>query len=353
MSEVVAARVAELTGVARADVRVRARPPIDHQSNQLHDVWFGRRHLIAKEFLKSDEFTTAPVHEYRALELLAPLDLAPRPVAIEPEPRPPLGPLVLYEFMPGTMWDRRRPAADDLARLAELWLAMHRVPTEGLWVSRGHGRPAADAEHWLRASFRAYGQWVEAEFPEGRRGLDLCLELLERRRSVGQELDAHEPVACFCRADTRFANVIARPDGRLGMVDWEDSGLRDPAKDLADLATHPNQEDLLGPGDLMAFLGPYLAERERLDPGLERRAQLYLAAFPVFWLAVLIGTGVRRAAAGALAGWRVNGLPTNERLRRYLARATSWPSADFSAELAALGSLRFFPDQPSSESAVS
>jgi thiamine kinase-like enzyme len=28
----------------------------------------------------------------------------------------------------------------------------------------------------------------------------------------------------FCRADPRFANVITRPDGRLAMVDWEDSG---------------------------------------------------------------------------------------------------------------------------------
>lgn len=346
VSDLLAARVAALTGVARGDVRVRARPPIDHQSNRLHDVWLGQRHLIAKEFVKADEFTTAPWREHRALERLARIDIAPRPVAIEPEPRPPLGPLVLYEFMPGTMWDRRRPTADDLAQLAEVWLAMHRVPTEDLWASRGHGRPAAESEQWFREGLQAYGRWAEAEFPEGRRGLELCLELLERRRDVGRELDAHEPVLCFCRADNRFANVIARPDGRLGMVDWEDSGLRDPAKDLADLATHANQEDLLSPDDLRAFLGPYLAERGRLDPGLERRTQLYLAFFPLFWLAVLLGDGVRRAAANGLSGWRVNGMPANQRLRRYLARAASWPSADFSAELKALGSLRFFPDQP-------
>jgi aminoglycoside phosphotransferase (APT) family kinase protein len=223
---------------------------------------------------------------------------------------------------------------------------MHRVPTEELWDSRGHGRPVAEAEEWFRERLGAYGRWAEAEFPEGRRGLDLCLELLERRRIVGQELDGHEPVLCFCRADTRFANVIARPDGRLGMVDWEDSGLRDPAKDLADLATHANQEDLLSPGDLRAFLDPYLAERGRLDPGLERRMQLYLALFPFFWLAVLVGNGLRRAAAGERGDWAVTGLPANERLRRYLARAAGWPASDFSGELAALGSLRFFPDQP-------
>ncbi|HEV8635444.1 MAG TPA: phosphotransferase [Chloroflexota bacterium] len=346
MSDVLAARVAALTGVARGEVRVRARPPIDHQSNRLHDVWLGERHLIAKEFLKADELATAPVREHRALELLAPLDLAPRPVAIEPEPRPPLGPLVLYEFMDGAMWDRRRPTRDDLARLAEVWLAMHRVPSDDLWASRGHDQTPAEIEHGFRERFQAYGRWAEAEFPEGRRGLELCLELLERRRGVGRELDTHEPVACFCRSDNRFANVIARPDGRLGMVDWEDSGLGDPAKDLADLATHANQEDLLAPDDLRAFLVPYLAERGRLDPGLERRMQLYLALFPLFWLAGLLEGGVRRAAAGGLSGWRVNGLPANQRLRRYLARAASWPATDFSADLAALESLRFFPDRP-------
>jgi hypothetical protein len=128
------------------------------------------------------------------------------------------------------------------------------------------------------------------------------------------------------------------------MVDWEDSGLRDPAKDLADFTTHAEQEDLLAPLDLRAFLDPYLAARAPLDPLLPRRYALYLAAFPIFWLALLLAAGVHRATTGALNRWQVNDMPPNQRLRRYLARAIAWPSDDFSAILAALEALQFFPD---------
>jgi hypothetical protein len=131
----------------------------------------------------------------------------------------------------------------------------------------------------------------------------------------------------------------ARPRHRSG-------GPHDPAIDLADLTTHADQEDLLAPSDLRAFLDPYLATRVPLDPHLPRRYGLYLAAIPIFWLALLLATGVRRATADALARWQVNDLPPNQRLRRYLARAAAWPAVDFSAELASLESLRFFPDVP-------
>jgi aminoglycoside/choline kinase family phosphotransferase len=148
---------------------------------------------------------------------------------------------------------------------------------------------------------------------------------------------------CFCRADARFANVIRRPDGRLGLVDWEDSGLRDPARDVADLLTHPNQEDLVAPEAWDSFLQPYLAGRAAVDPQLARRVQLYLAIFPLYWLATLLGRGMRLAAADGLDGWTVNGLPANVRLRRYLARALAWPQADGAPWLARLEGVTFLP----------
>jgi aminoglycoside phosphotransferase (APT) family kinase protein len=344
LNELLAPRLAQLIGARTADLRVRPRPPLAHQSNRLYDVWIAGRHLIAKEFLKPDEFATAPLREHRALERIAPLDIAPQPVALAAEPQPPLGPVVVYEFLEGTSWGRGLRSAAELAALAELWLVVHRVPTDGLWPSRSNATSLAAMEPWFRERFAAYGRWADAEFPEGRRGLELCLERLDRLRPVAAELAELPAVRCFCRPDARFANVIARPGGRLAMVDWEDSGLRDPAIDLADLTTHAEQEDLLAPPDLRAFLDPYLAARAPLDPHLPRRYALYLAAFPLFWLAGLLAAGVRRATTGALATWGVNDLPPNQRLRRYLARATAWPSDDFSAELAALESLRFFPE---------
>jgi hypothetical protein len=110
-----------ITQAARVDsARITPfRPPLDHQSNRLYEVWADDRHWIVKEFLKPAEFSEAPLREWWALELLAPLDIAPRPVLFQPA-SPPLGPLVVYEFMEGQMWDRRKPTAMDLAQLAEV-----------------------------------------------------------------------------------------------------------------------------------------------------------------------------------------------------------------------------------------
>jgi hypothetical protein len=114
---------------------------------------------------------------------------------------------------------------------------------------------------------------------------------------------------------------------------------------VADLLAHANHEDLVPAEAWEAFLQPYLAVRAPLDEGLRRRTHLYLAAFPLFWLHLLVREGLRRAAAGGLTGWDVNGLAANERLRRYLARGEAWPAGDFAGRLESLAELPFFPDR--------
>jgi len=52
----------------------------------------------------------------------------------------------------------------------------------------------------------------------------LSLEALDRSLINARRFVSTDKPLCFCRSDARFANVIARPDGRLGLVDWEDSG---------------------------------------------------------------------------------------------------------------------------------
>lgn len=345
MHEALAAIVARATGLDPAAVHIAPRLPLDHQSNRLYDVWASDHHLIAKEYLQPDEFCDAPIREYRALELLRPLHIAPTPVHYEPSTTPALGPIVVYEWMEGEMWDRHRPTETELAQLADVWLRMHTVSVEGLWPSRGYDRPLHEVETSFRARFQTYAGWVEAEFPAGQPAVDLCFTVLHRCRSVIDELAGCDPLLCFCRADPRFANVIRRPDGRLGLVDWEDSGLRDPARDLADLVTHANQEDLLSPDEWQAFLQPYLAVRGMLDPNLLHRTHLYLALFPIFWLAILVSRGVGLAHTGQLANWTANDLPINQRLRRYLVRALAWPAIDFSSQLETLMDVQFFPDR--------
>lgn len=333
--------VAHALSVSPDNVTITERPALEHQNNRLYDIRAGERHLILKEYLKPDEWEDAPRREYGALQLLAPLDIAPRPVFYEPADAP-RSPLVAYAFMQGEMWDRCRPTSVQLAQLAEVWLKLNSLPTQGLWPSRGLGS-LLEAETRIHGRFQTYAQWARAEFPSGQRAAEMCLRVLESRHSAIVQLEQAEPVLCFCRADPRFANVIQRPYGRLGLVDWEDSGLRDPACDLADIMTHPNQEDLLSPEAWQSFVQSYLSARIPLDSDLPQRMKLYQAIFPIYYASVIIGLCLARLQTKTLAGWTANTLPPNQRLRRYLARAQAWPNNDFSEQLASLQNLEFFP----------
>jgi hypothetical protein len=331
--------IGQALSLPASTIHITPRPALDHQSNQLYDVWLNGRHCILKEFLKPEEQAIAPVREYGALERLASLDIAPQPVFYDPA----LGPYVLYEFMAGEMWDRRRPVPSELARLADLWLQVNAISAEGLPMSRGYEQPLAAAAARFAAAFQSYAAWAEAEFKPGQRAAEWCLRILDDRRDIGRQLDQLTPVFCFCKSDQRFANVIQRPDGRLGLIDWEDSGLRDPARDLADLVTASNQEDLLSFDEWQPFLQPYLAARSQHDQALIERMQLYLAVFPIFWLAIFANLGVQRVQSGQLSGWTANRMPINFRLRRYLARALAWPAMDFTVQLETLADIEFFP----------
>ena len=340
--ETLAALVSQVTSLPRTQIRLSLRPPLSIQSNRLYDVWAGDRHLILKEYLKEPEFEDAPRREYNALQLLEPLDIAPRPLYRQP-PKPTLGPVVLYEYMEGHMWDRKRPSAHELGQLAELWLQVNALPTEDLWLSRGYERPLSDLLTRFHTVFCAYQDWTETTYPPARRAAGLCLDLLEKCTPVVHELEHSEPHLCLCRSDPRFANVIARPDGRLGLVDWEDSGLRDPARDLADILLHPNQEDLLEETEWRAFTEPYAAGRSQTDPGMADRAHLYKLLFHAFWLVALIRSGLERVKTDRLCGWHVHEMEANERLQRYLARGWAWPKTDLSNELGSLNKVAFFP----------
>jgi aminoglycoside phosphotransferase (APT) family kinase protein len=341
--------VARLVGCSLAGVQVELRASLEHQSNRLYEAWADGRHLVVKEYLKLEEFSTGPIHEHRALELLAPLDVAPRPVGIEEEHDPDGGPLVVYEYLDGEMWGRRKPSSEELRALAEVWLKVDSVSAQVDWEARGTNHTVAARYARFDTRMRAFRAWTEAVFPSGGPAALRSLGVLDRRWPEVRELDwcsGQGIRRSFNSADERFANVIRRPDGRIGLVDWEDGGLGDPARDVTGLLLHPDQEDLVSAEEWRAFLEPYLAAMVPRDRLLPRRIELYEAISPMFWLSVLFQEGLRRAEAGTLAGWTVNGLPPNVRLRRYLARALAWPDGDFEAELVGLGDMVFFPTEP-------
>ncbi len=336
-------RIGAALGVAPLDVHLALRPPLSYQSNRLYDAYVADRHYMVKEFLKPAEFAEAPVREFEGLQLVSSLDVAPQPLLWQPHSAN-TRPFVVYEFMEGEMWDRRRPSSADLEQLSALWLVINSRTGDRLWISRSFEMPLSAQLDWFAGVYHRYGEWAEANFPPGSQAASLCLFVLQERAAVILELSEETPPLRFCRADARFANVIARPDGRLGLVDWEDCGLRDPALDLADIITAPNQEDLLTWDDWQPFVQPYLQGHVLQDTGLERRMQLYLALLPLAWLGWLLRAAFSRAQENQLQDWESHQMPANQRLRRYLARASAWPNLDFNPELEELEEIRFFPE---------
>jgi len=241
------------------------------------------------------------------------------------------------------MWDRRKPSPAELSQLAAMWAALHALPVKGLWFSRGTARRFAEAHQQMQQHILGYADWCKAHFPPGRRTAERCLKLLEERGPLLETLEINPDKLCFCRSDPRFANIITRPDSRLGMIDWEDSGLRDPARELADLLAHANQEDLLTWDEWQAFVQPYLEARQGTDPELWARTELYLVAFAFYWLMLLTRQGMQASAQGRLDSWMVNGLPGRVRLQRYMARLLAWPAFDAEPWAEEAAGMPFFP----------
>jgi hypothetical protein len=333
---VVREAIARATGSDVRSLTVRRRTLMPHQANRLYDVWAADRHLIAKEFL-SDAERNGPSNEYRSLHLVRPLDIAPRPVFFDPS----VGPVFVYQFMDGDMWDRRVPSALELEALADLWVDLQALPVEGLWVALGQAQNSPTLVRRLRAPIERYVGWAASRGAARREASDVAAAVLERGLGVGLPLIPDAAPLSFCRSDPRFANVIARPDGRVGLVDWEDAGLRDPARELADLLNHPNQEDLLRPAEWQLFLDRYLPSRAA-DAGFGERLRGYLALFPVWWLGLLLAEGMRRDESASLEGWLINDLDPNRRLQRYVARVIAWPALDPTERLKDVANITFF-----------
>ena len=335
---------ADVLSVAPSAMWLRPRPRLEIQSNNLFDAGTGEQRIVIKEFLKPDEFIEAPNREFKALELLSHLDIAPQPRAIFPQKRN-RRPLVVYDYMDGQMWDRRTPGAEDLARLSDIWIQMNSIQDDNLWLSRHEERPILRIWQDIEQLFDGYFSWAKSEIHPAASLLELCRTICVKGHGLALQLSRVDFLRCFCRADPRFANVISRPGSTLGIVDWEDSGLRDPAKDLADVLTHPNQEDLLSWYDWKAFLDPYLASRNRDDPTIEKRFQLYLGLFPVWWLGILLNEGVRRFEKGVFDGWSIHGIEPNQKLGRYLGRALAWPNYDYDPMGGDFAGTVFFPGE--------
>ena len=341
MRDIIRKRVQEISGVALSDISIKERKRLDYQNNNLYDVKFGDNHWIAKEFVKEDEFLDSPKREFDALKLLSNYDVAPQPIDFMPYPdyeRP----VVIYEYMVGEMWNRRKPSPDELKTLAETWLLTHQATKGGLWMSRYGDEPLSELIKRQKWFFNIYLEWAEQNHPQGIPHVNQILPLYETHQPIFEQMTDANPTFLYSRSDPRFANIIARPDGRIGFVDWEDSGLRIPARTIADLVNHANQEDLLTDDEWQIFLDIYCENYPVKSDDMRQLIGWYRLTTAMTWFAGLLHFGVRRANQGTLENWHINGMPANQRLRRYLARVLSWGNDDFEAQLATVEGVTFF-----------
>lgn len=332
--------IAQAVGLPVTQIQVRERPALAIQSNRLYDVWVRNRHLIVKQFLRTATEPLAPVREFDALCRLAPFDIAPQPVYYDPQ----VAAVVVYEYLDGVMWDRTRPRPAQLAQLAQVWSTMATINPAGLVEANGFGSLAILLAR-IQKAFTNYAHWSQQFFPAGEAAAALCLDLLGPLAELVEALNTRLPVLGFCRLDGRFANVIQRPDGRVGMVDWEDSGLGDPAFALADMMIHVNQEDLLAWDEWMAAFAEYLQMMAARDNDFRGRVHLYHALIPAWWLAILLPIGQQKSEASLFSQWQINGLSANLRLRRLLARGRAWPDMNLERQLSQLSEIFFFPQK--------
>lgn len=312
MFQEIAERVALGLGVPIRHMQASLRKPRGYQTHTLFDVTAPGKHWIAKRYTLQDGQDDAPAREFEALKMVASLDIAPQPVWFDGAA------LVVYEFMPGEVWDRKTATPDEMRALAQTWLRVGRVDAASVGASTLFRRLQDPSGRARCPDVSLYAQWA-SQRPHTRRAGELCAAAAARAHAAWDELAQFPARLRFCKCDPRFGNVLARPNGLIGLTDWEDCGLQDPAIEIADLFTAPNQEDLLAPQAKKALLDA-LREWDE-DGALARRVALYETVLLGTWFPVLMRVGLRRFADGALADWEINGMPYAGRLQRLLSRA--------------------------------
>jgi hypothetical protein len=155
---------AEFLDVPVDCLTVAEREALPHQGNRLFDVWLGSTHLIAKLFChpESKRRLISAEREHNALQLLHSSVLAPSPRGFRGGPEP----VVIYDYVPGSMWDRQPPSPVQLYQLADAWLRLAEVPSAGLWLAQGQDEPWSAVESLLRGRVQAYADWVVASDPQ-------------------------------------------------------------------------------------------------------------------------------------------------------------------------------------------
>lgn len=196
-----------------------------------HEVSIGRSE-VSKRFTSWQR--GEPDREWDALTALsdhAP-DLAPRPLRRAEETG---RPVVVMSRLPGSSLGRRALTARQVEAVAEALVELHAAvpagvlgrfprrvwhPAEALEVLRARSaEPPAGLHGDVRRAFAVGARWI--------------------RSAEASRVASEDVPQVLAQGDGNIANVVWDGD-RCRLVDFEDSGLGDPAFEVADLVEHPS-----------------------------------------------------------------------------------------------------------------
>jgi aminoglycoside phosphotransferase (APT) family kinase protein len=249
--------------------------------------------------------------EWAALSTLhaAGLKMAPRPVTLAADgPLP--QPVIVYHWVDGTPFSTPTPTAGDLIALVQTLQQVHYAPrAAGHALLPAWHQPASYADYLAEiiAAHEKIAAWAKAisgagkapkdALPSWLLGLAELLPLMEQAAQgaaavVGRAAsDGCYPLPALVRVDGNLDNVLRTADG-LMLIDWEYSGLGDPAYDLAELRWSPRA--LAAPAAAWeTALATY--QPSAADAGFAERLAVYNRLVPAWW----VGRSVLHLLEGA------------------------------------------------------
>jgi aminoglycoside phosphotransferase (APT) family kinase protein len=252
--------------------------------------------LFSCKLFVADERQRA-YREWAALQALhaAGLALAPAPVAYAPAgPLP--QPVVVYRWVEGAPLGGGTMTDDELARLVTSLSLMHRTPpAPAVAMLTAWHQPASYAAYLdeIRSFVGRVRDWANGpraaanDLPGWIADLPARMPLLEETLEQAEVLAAGKngasayPVPALVRVDGNLDNVLHDASGALYFVDWEYSGLGDPAYDLAELRWHPRNRGV-SQGQWEAALAAY--RPHPADTTFQARLAVYSRLLPAWWV---------------------------------------------------------------------
>jgi aminoglycoside phosphotransferase (APT) family kinase protein len=247
------------------------RPVSGGANNRLYRATSADADLAVKWTLRDERDRAG--REYAALALLerTGLALAPRALLLDRE-RYRL-PVVVQTWLAGEVLVGPPHSDDDWRALVGHLAAFHTATAaQPLHTLAGAVITASSGQEGKALVARHAAQLpLEAQPPELRR----LLASFEAWTPQDWPMSPH----ALCRTDPNWRNLLRRP-GAWASVDWENSGVGDPAFDLADLLTHPAYDPV--PPERWPWVVERYAEAVG-DRWVQRRVWAYELVLRVWW----------------------------------------------------------------------